>query len=426
MGVQYLWIDSLCIIQDSATDWEAEAARMGSYYSHALFNIAAAGASNSSQGCFMQRDPRCVRSCRVRLSFVSETNQDAPNPAPHREKVVWLRPRDDRAVWAQQAAPSALDRRGWVMQERLLAPRTLLFGREQLGWACLEIQADERDPGGRKSQGALRNLGRGDDVLRRVFQGMGLRMGEKGELWERWYDLVRVYSGLEFTYWSDVLPALSGVASLVGDATGWRYLAGLWEEDLQRGLLWSVSMPGARMGDYLAPSWSWASVRRAVTFHDFEDPNNDKTWDFECCVIEGVEVDISGQNPFGEVSGGVMRVKGRLKRGFALKEEEIEDGVRESEDDCDNVLDDESVRLVGQYWPDHIEWPEESIFFLPFIHEKGVVYTEERAVPDEKWSATCLALVPCKGKDGVYERVGMARIHDAEWFTNDIISLEIV
>ena len=61
LGVRYLWIDSLCIIQDSVRDWQQESALMGSVYSNAICNIAATGAPNGLAGCFTERNRHLVQ-----------------------------------------------------------------------------------------------------------------------------------------------------------------------------------------------------------------------------------------------------------------------------------------------------------------------------------------------------------------------------
>ena len=276
---------------------------MGDYYRHSLFTISAAGAEDGSVGCFMQRDARLVRPCALTLRFQRSQNE--------KEVVkVHVRTRDDTSPFWKRAY-SPLDRRGWVMQERLLAPRSLIFESNKLSWMCLEMQASERFPEGKKTEGILANLGRGDEVLRSILKGVKVERGVWGskerekllELYDRWYDLIRQYSTLELTYESDIFPALSGVAGFVQKATGDGYVAGLWRDDLQRGLLWSVVEPGERLEVWRAPSWSWASVKGGVMFHDFEDPNEDRSWDLDCVAVKGVDVVVPAKerNPFGKV-----------------------------------------------------------------------------------------------------------------------------
>ena len=257
----------------------------------------------------MQRDARLVRPCALTLRF--QRGEGGKEELVN----VHVRVRDDTSPFWKRAY-SPLDRRGWVMQERLLAPRSLIFEANKLSWMCLEMQASERFPEGRRTEGILVNLGRGDEVLRSVLKGMKVERGVWGskererllELYDRWYDLIKQYSTLELTYESDIFPALSGVAAFVQKATGDGYVAGLWRDDLQRGLLWSVMEPGERLEVWRAPSWSWASVKGGVMFHDFEDPNEDRSWDLDCVAVRGVDVVVPAKerNPFGKVRRSIM------------------------------------------------------------------------------------------------------------------------
>jgi Heterokaryon incompatibility protein (HET) len=72
-GVEYLWIDSLCIIQGSEEDWRREASMMGKVYSNSFCNIAATGSPNSSGGFFHPRDPMDVQSIEVKATWACET-----------------------------------------------------------------------------------------------------------------------------------------------------------------------------------------------------------------------------------------------------------------------------------------------------------------------------------------------------------------
>lgn len=57
LGIHYLWIDRLCMLQGSAEDWQTEAATMKDVYKNAKITIAALGARDSDGGCFFMRDP---------------------------------------------------------------------------------------------------------------------------------------------------------------------------------------------------------------------------------------------------------------------------------------------------------------------------------------------------------------------------------
>lgn len=68
LKIRYLWIDSLCIVQDSISDWEAESAVMGQIYEHSLVNIAATSAVDSQKGFISQRHPFLVQPCVAMFS----------------------------------------------------------------------------------------------------------------------------------------------------------------------------------------------------------------------------------------------------------------------------------------------------------------------------------------------------------------------
>ena len=76
-----------------------------------------------------------------------------------------------------------------------------------------------------------------------------------------WESAVFNYSYRRLTFQTDRLPAISAVASIIADATGDRYLAGLWRNDLLAGLAWVASYrTAAPHQEYIAPTWSWASL----------------------------------------------------------------------------------------------------------------------------------------------------------------------
>src|SRR5579871_1088250 len=69
LDIRYIWIDSLCIVQDDPEDWSIEASKMGSYYSNSLFNIAAVSSHDSKVGCFMPYEPDQITPCAVAIEF---------------------------------------------------------------------------------------------------------------------------------------------------------------------------------------------------------------------------------------------------------------------------------------------------------------------------------------------------------------------
>jgi hypothetical protein len=135
LGVRFLWIDSLCIIQDSIEDWAAESSRMGDIYAGGLCNLAATAATaapDGRTGCFVNRNPVLARSCRVYIdeeSYVRSCKFERPG----------LYEFVDLDLWSNGILKAPLGRRGWVLQERFMARRALHFGENQLFWECTEL-----------------------------------------------------------------------------------------------------------------------------------------------------------------------------------------------------------------------------------------------------------------------------------------------
>lgn len=153
-GYRYLWIDSLCIIQDSADDWGYEAALMGQVYKNAVCNIAATAASNGSVGCFFERSPALVQECLLTmtvLEYAEPNDLSAETTDFERSRRRWFSPDDDwisvpklyslvpEYMVNHTIQDTPLGGRAWVMQERYLSPRILHCGRHQIFWECSEM-----------------------------------------------------------------------------------------------------------------------------------------------------------------------------------------------------------------------------------------------------------------------------------------------
>lgn len=271
VGIQYLWIDAICIVQDSPEDWGKEASRMAAIYRDAVFTISALDSASSNGGLFRQR--RLLPS----VTFPSPLEgQDASGKPP----VLGMRvaaPRFDQEIEA-----SPLNSRGWIYQERTISTATLHYGGHQMMWECRTKVASEHDSEIQQfSQALTYNIGR---IFWLTTNNSNLRPGA-------WEDIVNVYTRKRFTVPSDRLPAIMGVAQLFSDIMGrsnsssnplipaityeCTFLAGLWSANLHRQLLWGYD--GSDGPNILGPpklnlvwvppswkprlpSWSWISV----------------------------------------------------------------------------------------------------------------------------------------------------------------------
>ncbi|KAM5350302.1 hypothetical protein ACJ41O_006807 [Fusarium nematophilum] len=289
LGIRYLWIDSLCIIQDDKEDWRRESAKMHTVYQNGYLTIAASGSPGPGGGLF-------------REAPVGYNLRDWNINGEHirtRLKIGHM----------NSARAYPLVRRGWVFQERVLSRRILHFSSEELAWECMEGQDCECGEFG-KYIGVEYDFLAPKERYRPVE-----RM--KGWLMFVWWKIVKDYSAMQLTYDSDIFPALSGVAELQRAARGSTYVAGLWKDTLIYDLLWHLpkrwGLPGQevryqrvpRPTEWRAPTWSWASVRSAVTYEDlvgFE----------EALVIESVDVGLAGDSLTGQVESAQLRVSGEL------------------------------------------------------------------------------------------------------------------
>ena len=272
LNQRYLWIDCLCVIQEDYDDWHREAPKMRNIYQNSICTIAAVGASNSFAGLFSQREEPCKLLAEVEL-------------------IV-------------QGSKSALDRReseplnfrAWVLQERLLSPRTLQFGSRGIAWECHELTTNdifiESIPMSRLPSREIK-LKEEFAKLRQYYLPATAREKERNHFLRVWHEIVKTYSELELTFPSDKLTALSGVTDEISRCTGLTYYYGLWSSPFDQGLflselLWSAPYPRSRRqpdrnaigsrgsGRYgwgmRAPTFSWAAINGPVTyrttFHD--------------------------------------------------------------------------------------------------------------------------------------------------------------
>jgi hypothetical protein len=255
LGYSYLWIDALCIIQDSKEDWLAESVKMGSIYRKSALTIAALGAADSYQGLFRSRNPLCYRDLHLSNSkFVYSHRAGNVDPGFKREFEV------------TGPAASPLQTRAWCIQEQLSAPRTLFFGASGVFWQCLECEADEGYPLGTKST---------EPNLKKLVSSC-LSSGEFN-LRKTWRSILERYTGCKLTYASDKLVAISGIARLLAKASGSEYVAGMWNKDLWHDLLWHskvsqwIDNKTLQRLENGCPTFSWGSVAHPTWYFKYDD-----------------------------------------------------------------------------------------------------------------------------------------------------------
>jgi len=293
LGIQNLWIDALCICQDDKKDWEREASKMAEVYSNSYLTIAAASAKNGSVGCFTNR-PR-----RQYISFGYTSSSGASG-----KLYAFLVPleRGLSSVDTLGMKEEPLSSRAWTLQERILSPRSLFYCTDQMYFECKE---EFKGEDGFYSKGRLLDI---EGYLSLPNQSHEHIKSYMRGLWDL---LIRLNMGRKLTRSSDKLPALSGLAKRFEDTLKDKYIAGLWQSTLLGDLLWdALGVRGPWPPDYRAPSWSWACI------DDASAPMERYRQCSKFATVLDYHIHVKGENPYGEVDGGWVKLKAPLIQVF--------------------------------------------------------------------------------------------------------------
>lgn len=328
LGIGYLWVDSLCILQDSDTDKSREIPRMNDYYRNAHIVISASGARDVHSGFVPEQ-----------MSY-GDLYAELQHPDPNRQSLTWPVPLripghfpDHSSSLLVDALPQLytykgepINNRAWTLQESVLPRRLLRFPTTGgLSMRCLEgeILAGEivSDPYHEEPN----------------FISLGLVSSNRhtgDELFELWTKMVEDYTQRSLSYRGDILIAIGALAREFHTKNGvllGKYLGGFWEHHLRSGLLWHNTVDiskswSEQQSQYLAPSWSWASCPSPISFRNKSEmhlPLGEfansamKTRLFTprwyCKVLN---FDVTPRNeldPFGALEAGYLTIQGPLR-----------------------------------------------------------------------------------------------------------------
>ncbi|CAI6269365.1 unnamed protein product [Periconia digitata] len=274
LGLKYLWIDSLCIIQGpkDESEWHREAALMAQIYRNAAVTIAASDAARLKDGFLWTK--------------LSEPNASISLGSRYNGSV-------GTELLVTRDCEKPLDRRGWVVQEHLLALRTIHFS-DPIVWECRELTA-------KRVSGRLSVF---PSISTPKIWTSKARQGDGYELWKQ---IIERYSNCLLSVSSDKLVAISGVARVLATALNWEYIAGHWTQTILPSLLWeTATLDSSRAEDYRAPSWSWASIDGRIKFLAISEGFS------PLAEVINAEVTSPHSDPFGELSRASLRMKCRL------------------------------------------------------------------------------------------------------------------
>lgn len=308
LGIRYLWIDALCIIQDSQDDWAQESVKMGHIYDSSYLTIAASASEDSNGGCY--RGAGIRQDSLGGGTLIEITNKLRVISRETSTLILWAPTLSDDDPLREPAplVGCPLSQRGWVFQERILSPRTIHFTNSQLVWECREVyEMEDRlpfvTPHDTLSLAMDREIS--PDWIKRIWYNWLIGFG---------------YSSRKFTVMEDRLIAIAGIARSLHERTGIPYIAGLWTKNLGFGLGWlEVPNDGTEDPSRLSnrpyarrrPTWTWAS-----TDHEFQYSLRNFIEDRDLQYVDSrVKTLGNVDDPFTIITGGWLKIRGGVYRG---------------------------------------------------------------------------------------------------------------
>ncbi|KAH7073779.1 heterokaryon incompatibility protein-domain-containing protein [Paraphoma chrysanthemicola] len=397
LGLEYLWIDSLCIIQDDAEDWATEASRMASVYKNAYFVISATASHNGDDGCLKHRSPSHHLSRQDRKG--STINAYVKRQISHRSMIE---------LPATLSTMPLFDR-AWCFQERLLGRKVIHYTEDEIMWECREQLWCE-----------CRGIESGRDFSKGVHTGnfklalaQTLASSDVYARYETWSTIVREYSMRDLTFQSDRLAALSGIASAMAVPSMGRYLAGLWEGCLLRMLCWSTTVhvvekmwTRSRPQVYQAPTWSWASLDAAISMvvsRVYDDVEY-------VCRVKDVECTLATADLYGQVCDGFLALDAPTKDvSLQYQQSDVEQPARER-GQC-QICWDGKTKDFDEDVPLELPPSAPAPALIVLIEQSVITGSQDHGKPGYKDSVhmayyTGIVVRASKRRQGCWERIG--------------------
>lgn len=356
LGIRYLWIDSLCIVQNDPEDWLRESAEMAGIYSNSFITLAAADSTDPRGGLLtgrttyheaaeitVEEDPRLRLFARIRDGGV----HDMP-----------------------------FFNRAWVFQERLLSPRVVYFGARNLSWECRTLTTFDGEInelvwvlGGSRAELVRDTVSDSEGHCARVMQ---------------WRRLVHRYSRLRLSHATDIFPALQGITHLLGGYRKTGYYAGLWQDTVLLDLLWFRGQEGCsqyHLGIYRAPSWSWASFVGPIEWCPSETLSP-----FSHATVMSISTTPVGDDEMGSVTAGYLELQSLCSTSTAAR-----------------------MRSCNNWKPDREDIEENRELLCLRLVGTGDITRRQLAIGPYEYFLVCRCLhTPTEELiQGIYERVGI-------------------
>ncbi|KAF2118807.1 heterokaryon incompatibility protein-domain-containing protein [Lophiotrema nucula] len=311
LGIQYLWVDALCILQDSLQDWNIESMNMHRIYGESWATIAAKEAASSRVGLFLPARhlaPPCRLLYQTREFLVGEVVLSLEETQSH----------------------LPLFTRGWTLQERLLSPRVILWSPSSYSMECQSVEDQSENHEyrlefrRRRLPDILMNTSPSKPKRYTFWEDEVFRAKQRIDnlvravtLYNCWVTILQDFWNRDLTYPTDRLAALAGIAQRFQRVTGDEYLGGLWRSQIQTCLSWycerGIGPRRPDLGELQGPSWSWASAPIGNRPRHLYDSDSIR-YGFDTIQKAGIELiqwdmKLKGANPFGEVSRGSLLLR---------------------------------------------------------------------------------------------------------------------
>ena len=401
VGIRYIWIDALCIIQDDFNDWEREASTMASIYANSYLTVAASSSPDGSHGILNTRS----RSDAVEITHNYAGSQTCKLFVYSEARVA--SPSTHADDWLES---EPLNYRAWTLQERYLSTRILHYAKSQMFYECQNGVMAEN---GESSKPVYRN---------RVFHQFDGWEKDNIKEWtyHEWTEILTEYSARRLTKCSDKLPALSGLASLFAKGSKDRYCAGLWWRDLRRGLFWRVkSEMGVHMAEqgtpiryeqYTAPSWSPLSVNTSIEYPLVETLSE---WGEQLIVPLEYHVTMTGESQFGAIKADTwLRLRAHLHPLFLKSTNPV--STRKDEEWRETIIHIGLGTMEGRAYLDSANEGIAALFAL-FLKKPE----RSALVQMIYYSWHGLILQRMEGIDGEYGRVGLVNADPGSYSGRD-------
>lgn len=270
LGLQYLWVDALCIIQNSDDDKVMQLGNIANVYAHSLFTIMAAAGDDSNFGLPGIHTPRDLVQEVVPVIAPSETN-------PGMSLITALSPTHQshehptrKTIWAS---------RGWTLQERALSRRAIVIMKSHVLWSCSRSHYSEESCCETATLGSLAWFGlqESDPILNSSERTWYTEDVPEEQVWYKFQRLVKDYSNRNLKFQGDALDAFSAVVEQMRRMTGENFLWGMPSGRFELCLCWEPYRRGLKRREELStlemtsfkrhvpfPTWSWLGWSGAI------------------------------------------------------------------------------------------------------------------------------------------------------------------